>query len=207
MSEQEVEVKFYIQKLPLFEQHIRSIGAELVSARVHEINRRYDSPDGMLTRAHRVLRLRMDQRAMLTYKGPAEPGHPVSVRQEIEIEVSSFSAAEHLLEALGYQLVIMYEKYRTTYQLDDVRITLDEMPYGNFSELEGPNAESIQAVAEKVGLDWDARLVDSYLSMFTRLRADKKMSVRHLSFDEFKGVIITADDLGVRPAEFHGSPQ
>lgn len=207
MTEQEVEVKFYIQKLPLFEQHIRSIGAELVSARVHEINLRYDTPDGMLTRAHRVLRLRMDQRAMLTFKGPAEPGLPVSVRQEIEIEVSSFTTAEHLLEALGYQLVIMYEKYRTTYQLDNVRITLDEMPYGNFSELEGPNAESIQAVAEKVGLDWDARLVDSYLSMFTRLRTDKKLAVRHLSFDEFKGVIVTAGDLGVRPAEFHGSPQ
>jgi adenylate cyclase class 2 len=206
MTEQEVEVKFYVKKLPLFEQHIRSVGAELVSARVHEINRRYDTPDGALTRAHRVLRLRMDQRAMLTYKGPAEPGLPVSVRQEIEVEVSSFTSTEHLLEALGYQLVIMYEKYRTTYQLDNVRITLDEMPYGTFIELEGPDAESIQAVAEKTGLDWSARLVDSYLSLFTRLRTDRGLKVRHLTFDEFRGVIITPDDLGVRPAEFHSSP-
>jgi adenylate cyclase class 2 len=205
MSEQEVEVKFYIKKLPLFEQHIRSSGAELISARVHELNLRYDTPDGMLTRAHRVLRLRMDQRAMLTYKGPAEPGLPVSVRQEIEVEVSSFAGTEHLLEALGYQLVIMYEKYRTTYQLDNVRITLDEMPYGTFIELEGPDAESIQALAEKIHLDWEARLVDSYLSMFTRLRTEKGLKVRHLSFDEFKGIIVTPEDLGVKPAEFQGS--
>ncbi len=201
MSEQEIEVKFYIQKLPLFEQHIRANGAELVSARVHELNLRYDTPDGALTRAHRVLRLRMDQRAILTYKGPAEPGLAVSVRQEIEVEVSSFATTEHLLQALGYQVMIMYEKYRTTYQLDNVRVTLDEMPYGNFIELEGPDAESIQAVAGKVGLDWQARLVDSYLSMFTRLRAEKGLSVRHLSFDEFKGVKITPEDLKVRPAD------
>lgn len=110
---------------------------------MHEINLRYDTPEGSLTRAHRVLRLRLDQRAIMTYKGPAEPGHAVSVRQEIEIEVSNFTSASHLLEALGYQVMIMYEKQRATYLLHDVRITLDELPFGNFCELEGPDAEKI----------------------------------------------------------------
>lgn len=205
--EQEVEVKFYLHNLPAFEQRLRSIGAELIQPRVHEINLRYDTPDAALSRAHRVLRLRMEQRALLTYKGPAEPGQSVSVRQEIEIEVSNFTSASHLLEALGYQVIVMYEKQRTTYLLNNVRVTLDEMPYGTFIEIEGHDAASIQAVAESLQLDWDARVIDSYLQIFQHLREERKLPIHHLSFDDFKGITVSPSDLGVREADLSHSKQ
>lgn len=199
--EQEVEVKFYLSNLPAFEQRLKMAGAELIAPRVHELNLRYDTPDDALTRAHRVLRLRQDQRAIMTYKGPAEPGQPVSVRQEIEIEVSNFTSAAHLLEALGYQVMIMYEKQRTSYDLLNVRVTLDELPFGDFVEIEGPDAESIQAAAKVVDLDWNARSVESYLSLFTALKERTSYKIRHLSFDEFKGIRVTPEQLGVQAAD------
>jgi len=64
----------------------------------------------------------------------------------------------------------MYEKYRTSYKLDGVLVTLDEMPFGNFSELEGPDAESIRRVAEKLGVNWEARIADSYTALFAHLK-------------------------------------
>jgi adenylate cyclase, class 2 len=200
-QEQEVEVKFYLNNLRAFEQRLKATGAELYAPRVHEINLRYDTPEGSLTRAHRVLRLRQDQRAVLTYKGPAEPGRAVSIRPEIEVEVSNFTSASHILEALGYQVLIMYEKERTTYALRDVRITLDEMPYGTFCELEGPDAEKIQTVANELDLDWEARVVTSYLEIFANLRERSNLKVRHLSFDEFKNITITPEQMGVRAAD------
>ena len=52
---------------------------------------------------------------------------------------------------------MLYEKYRTTYSLGDVLVTLDEMPYGHFSEIEGPNAARLQEIAESLWLDWSLR--------------------------------------------------
>ncbi len=202
MSEQEVEVKFYLSNLPVLEQKLKLAGAELFQKRVHEINYRYDTPDGALTRAHRVLRLRQDQSAVLTYKGPAEPGQPVSVRQEIEVEVSSFTGAMHILEALGYQVSLVYEKERTTYLLHNVRVTLDEMPYGNFCEIEGSDAESIQLVANELGLDWNARTVESYMTLFNRVRENRRLTMHNLTFADFRGVQVAPADLGVNAADF-----
>ena len=36
-------------------------------------------------------------------------------------------------KSLGYVISMIYEKYRTTYELDGVLVTLDEMPCGDFA--------------------------------------------------------------------------
>lgn len=200
-KDQEVEVKFYINNLNALEQRLKNLKAELFQQRVHEINYRYDLPDGTLTRGQRVLRLRQDQHAVLTYKGPAEPGQPVSVRREIEVEVSSFNSTKNILEALGYEISIMYEKQRTTYSMQDIHVTLDEMPYGNFIELEGPDAGSIQAMAAELGLDWDARVLGSYLGLFAQVKEKLNLEAKHLTFSEVGPLKISAVDLGVRAAD------
>jgi adenylate cyclase class 2 len=137
---QEQEAKFFLTRLPALEVRLKDAGARLKHARVFESNLRFDLPDGSLTRQRQVLRLRQDERIRLTYKGPMEAGREVSARTEIEVEVSSFDNTRVLLEALGYRVSVMYEKYRTTYDLGSCEVTLDEMPYGDFAEIEGPGA-------------------------------------------------------------------
>ena len=78
-------------------------------------------------------------------------------RLELEVVVSDFATTQRLLEALGYQISLVYEKYRSIYELQRVHVTLDEMPFGAFVELEGPDGATIQAVAQRLGLDWAAR--------------------------------------------------
>jgi adenylate cyclase class 2 len=87
----------------------------------------------------------------------------VRLRQEIEFTVSDFEAARRFLEALGYHVALMYEKYRTTYDLEGVHITLDKMPYGNFIEIEGPDPASIRRINEQLGLDWEQRVPATHL--------------------------------------------
>lgn len=180
---QEQEAKFYISNRPALEQKLLALRAELTHARVFESNLRFDLPDGSLSARRQVLRLRQDERARLTLKGPAEIGSEVSTRPEIEFEVSSFDNARALLEALGYRLSVMYEKYRTTYALGSCEVTVDEMPYGDFAEIEGPGAATIHAVADLLGLAWETRSAESYLMLFSRLRA-AGLSAQNLSFSE-----------------------
>jgi adenylate cyclase class 2 len=200
-GEQELEVKFYVRDLLPFENRLIELGAILQQPRTHEINLRFDTQDQSLTRSYKVLRLRQDQQARLTYKGPGELMEGVRARREIEFSVSDFKAARSFLEALGYQVSFMYEKFRTTYDLDNVLVTLDEMPYGNFLELEGPDPRSILLTSKKLALLWETRIVDSYTLLFDRLRQNLKLTFRDLNFANFEGLLISPDMLDIAYAE------
>jgi predicted adenylyl cyclase CyaB len=196
---QEIEAKFFVKDLGKVEARLLELGARLLRPRLLELNLRYDRPDGSLRREHRVLRLRQSDDSRLTYKGPSSIVDGAMSRQEIEFSVGDFEAAKAFLEALDYQIIAMYEKYRTTYELETseafgdfgslkVLIMLDELPYGNFVEIEGPDAVSIHIAADCLGLKWEAAIAESYLALFERLRGRLGFTFRDLTFENFAGL-------------------
>jgi adenylate cyclase class 2 len=200
MNEKELEVKFYLHDSRNVTNRLLLAGAKLAHMRTFERNLRFDTPERSLTAQHRVLRLRQDSQVRITYKGPAQADEAVSVRKEIECTVDDFETAQHLLEALGYEISVQYEKYRTTFVYKQLEIVFDEMPYGHFLEIEGPDAESIRQFAIMIGLNWDARIIESYLTIFERLR-QKGLQADHLTFDLLAGKSFRASDLGLKPGD------
>lgn len=200
-SDQELEVKFYLKTLTGLENRLKALDARLVQPRVYEENLRYDTPDMQLTRSLRVLRLRRDNQSILTYKGPGLEIDGVRQRQELEFTVGDFEMAKALLAALGYQVNVIYEKYRAIYDLGPVHITLDEMPYGFFAEIEGPDGKIIQETARRLNLNWETRIIDSYMVMFGRVKTSLGLAFRDLTFGNFKGLDVPASALGVHLAE------
>jgi adenylate cyclase class 2 len=196
----ELEVKFYLSKRGTLEAKLNSMG-QVIAPRVHEVNLRFDTPDFSLTTSGRLLRLRQDSRARITYKGEGSDEGGARLRKELEFTVSDFDTAKALFEALGYQVYTMYEKYRTTYKVGNVEVALDEMPTGDFLEIEGPDSESIRGTANLLGLNWEARILDSYTMLFEHLRERLGFEFRDLSFDNFKGMEISPEDLGVMIAD------
>lgn len=201
MQDQELEVKYLLADLKALEKRLQALGARQVVARTHEINLRFDTPDGSLEQNMQVLRLRRDRAVHLTYKGPAASQQGVRVRKEIEFTVEDFDKARRFLEALGYQVALMYEKYRTTYTMGGVEIVLDELPYGDFIEIEGTEPEAIHSVNDSLRLDWERRAPESYITLFKSLQARRGFSFRDLSFDNFSSLKITPADLDLRPAD------
>ncbi len=200
-EDRELEAKFALTSLEKLTRKLVALGARVVQPRVLETNLRFDTPQRKLLADHRVLRLRKDERVRLTYKGPAQAGQEVGVRQEIEFEVDDFEAARRFFEALGYDVVMVYEKYRTTYALGEVEVMLDEMPYGLFAEIEGATADQIHRAALQLGLNWDARAAVSYQELFFRLRDAFNLPVKYLTFDEFQPYTFTPADFGLKPAD------
>jgi len=198
---QETEAKFYVQDLKKNQAQLNDLGAQLLQGRVLEMNIRFDLPDASLRSERRVLRLRRDTEAKLTYKGGNKNVKGVLSRQEIEFVVEDFEKAKQFLEALGYQQVFYYEKYRTTYGLDKTSIMLDELPYGNFVEIEGETEETIRSLSEKLHLNWDAAIERSYSALFEVVHKSMNLSFRELSFDNFANLKVDASDLGVLAAD------
>jgi len=197
----EIEVKFYLSDKKSFEDRLRQVGAQLAHKRVFEANYRFDTPDLQLSHEHRVLRLRQDEDLIITYKGPSFLLDGATAREEIEFHVSDFDAARRLLEALGYKEIVRYEKWRTTYLLDGLEITLDEMPFGCFTEIEGGDSTQIQRTAARLALDWSARINASYMMLFEQVKMSKKVDITNLTFDAFRALPVSAEDLGVQIAD------
>ncbi|MBN2046319.1 MAG: class IV adenylate cyclase [Anaerolineaceae bacterium] len=200
----EIEGKWMVADLSALERTLKQFGAVLIQPRVFENNLRFDTPDGSLTQTYQVLRLRQDTHARMTYKGPNNLSSPVNQRTEIEFNVSDFNAALALLQALGYQIVRRYEKYRTTYAWQTCHIMLDEMPYGLFLEIEGESIDSIHQAAEALDLRWEAQTHLSYLLLFEQYCQVSGQSLPHLTFDAFNHLEITPDQLGLSYADRNG---
>lgn len=198
---QEIEAKFYVQDLSRIRTRLQALEARLSQERVHETNIRFDLPDASLRSEGRVLRLRRDTEARLTYKSAGINDQGVLNRTEIEFVVENFEKAKQFLEALGYRKLIYYEKYRTTYEFDQCHIMLDEMPYGNFVEIEGDSVESIRGIADHLNLNWDVTVPTSYSVLFEHIKQSRKLPFPDISFENFAGIQITPADLEVTPAD------
>jgi adenylate cyclase, class 2 len=192
----EQEVKFHLSDPKAFENRLISLGARLKQPRILETNLRFDTPDRRLSGSFQVLRLRQDKVCRLTWKGAGNPAGEVSAREELEIEVSDLNTARAILEGLGFGIMLIYEKYRRAYMLGDVEISMDEMPFGNFCEIEGPDVASIRNTAELLGLDWAKRSTLSYLALFSNLKTKLGLSMRDMTFDNFRDIKVEFNDIG-----------
>jgi adenylate cyclase class 2 len=199
-SDTELEVKFYLAKRKAMQAKLGQLG-QVIAPRVHEINLRFDTPDFSLTSTGRLLRLRLDSRARVTYKGTGSVEGGARLRQELEFTVSDFETARKLFEALGYQIYTMYEKFRTTYKLGNVEVALDELPTGDFLEIEGPDSGSIREIASSLDLNWNARILESYTMLFEHLREGLGFTFRDLSFANFEGIKVSPNMMSIMIAD------
>ncbi|HLO14591.1 MAG TPA: class IV adenylate cyclase [Anaerolineales bacterium] len=200
-SGQETEGKFYIHDLNRIRERLEELDARVIQERVLEMNLRFDLPDGSLRAQGRVLRLRRDTGAKLTYKGGSKNTQGLLSRQEIEFVVGDFEKAKQFLEALGYQQVFYYEKYRTTYELDKTQIMLDELPYGDFVEIEGEAEITIHDLSKRLQLNWDAAIDRSYSALFEQVRKNMKLPFGDLSFTNFTNIEVDPSQLEVAAAD------
>ena len=183
----ETEVKFYIDDMTACRERVLGLGAHS-QGRVFESNLRLDDASGTLRATGRLLRLRQERRALLTVKRPIpnQPDGQFKVREELEVEVSDLEVARQILEALGFTVVQRYEKWRETLHWGELLFCLDEMPYGDFLELEGP-PELIRQACDQLQLAWSQRILENYLAIFERLCRSLKLPATELSFERFAG--------------------
>jgi adenylate cyclase class 2 len=207
-NQQETEVKFLVFDLAKIEARLRELKAKVFSPRTIEINLRFDNSNGDFERTGRVLRLRKDDLARLTYKGNSQNIEGALSRREIEFAVDDFDSAKQFIEALGYEVAFIYEKYRTTYEisltsptgLTSLKIMLDELPYGYFIEIEG-KLEMLRPIADELGLDWNKAVPTSYHALFARLCEARGFKLRDLTFENFKEIKVSPKDMMIEYAE------
>ncbi len=155
----EIEIKLKVEALAPIRARLAECGGELAS-HVLETNHIFDRADRSLLHADQGLRVRAvssretSQRpsATLTFKGPRQAGD-VKTRPELEVTIGDARTTCAILEALGYECVVRFEKRRETWRLDTCRVELDELPnLGSFVEIEGPSQDAVERARTTLGL-------------------------------------------------------
>jgi adenylate cyclase class 2 len=196
-GQSEIEVKLHVPDLEAVAARLDALGAVLEKPRLHEYNIRYENAAGTLTEQKIILRLRRDDGVRLTYKAPQAPDaivRGIHDRFEAETDVGDFATMNTILTRLGFQPFMVYEKYRTTYTYRGAEVVLDEMPFGNFVEVEG-DEPTINRVIAELDLDAVPRIPYSYGQLFERVKAALNLSLRDLTFENFREVHVPADVL------------
>jgi adenylate cyclase class 2 len=201
MENKEREIKLYIRDLSALADRLRVCGADLTRPRMLERNLRLDTEDHALKQAGRLLRIRQDDHVRITYKENVQVEDGVITRTELEFIADDLAVATKLFEALGYKVVVRYEKYRQEYRLGDVKVMLDELPYGDFIEIEAPNKALIDGVVQMLGLDRSCGIGTNYLGLLEIVKKNLDLNFRDLTFDNFDGLTVSPADLGVQPAD------
>ena len=215
----ETEVKLRISDVRAFHRALKRLGARHVgagSARVHEENVIFDTPQGGLAKHGQLLRIRTEtrelqgkskraapkQRVVLTFKQPparaADAGTESAgqgsykVREEIELEVADPGNLRKIFEGLGMSGWFRYEKYRTTFALPASKA----WARGLLIELDetpiGTFAElegptqAIDRAAEELGFSKRDYVLKNYLLLYMEECRRKGEEPRHMLFAGLK---------------------
>lgn len=179
----EIETKFPCQSLEDVLARLDANGAVQLMARTFEHNLLLDTVERTLFARGWRLRLRQigDQR-ILTFKRTQKLENGIAYREEIESDFSDLDNMQLIFSRLGYEPYFIYEKYRQVYQLDGTKVMVDETPIGLYVEIEGADEASIHAVSDKLGLDWESRIDQSYQALFADWAAASDYDGAHMVF-------------------------
>ncbi len=179
----EIEIKLRITDIPELLRKIKKLHV-IPQPRLREQNILYDTPQSHLRRRKMLLRLRIEtpanhhapanpakERVILTSKAPPQPqrnNRPsrYKIRAERE-QVASISSRQYAkaLTSLGFRPAFRYDKFRTTFRLQDLHLDLDETPAGVYLELEG-TPKAIDRAAKALGFAKDQYLRATYWDLY-----------------------------------------
>jgi len=86
-----------------------------------------------------------------------------------------------ILENLGFKKVLIMEKYREKWQLKNVEIAIDKLPFGIFMEIEG-NQKAIEETAKILGLDLKTRITSTYWDLWKEFSKEKSIKDENIIF-------------------------
>jgi len=184
----ELEYKFWVKDRKSLIK-ILDGGASSKKPRQYQKSVMFDNPAGIMQTTDGRIRVRTlggSGYKTLTYKKPLSPQN--GAKREIEYEVSfqdRNGQVEKILAAMEFHPKTSYERYQTKWEVDGVKVTLDEYPFADVIEIEGKK-ESIERLAQKLGFNPADGLTKPIDTLFQEWRKERGLPFKsHMRFNDF----------------------
>ena len=171
---QRSEIKLEVKDVQKFINLLRKKGAVHLGDTM-ETTYRYDTPNEDLAKKGVFLRLRSGFSNTLTVKKKLTNSNKnYRVRDDVTLEVDNINKAREVIKTLGYTYERIMEKYRVEWQYKRTKITIDELPFGIYSEIVGEQ-DQIKAVCKDLGLDFSSAITETYWGVFKEISEEKNI--------------------------------
>jgi len=142
---------------------------------------RMDTPDHCLEKQGTFLRVRTGNKNIVTLKKKIKTDGDVFERRELETEVKDPELLADIFTNLGFTKRFIMEKYRIDYEYKNTKISLDELPFGVFVEIEGEPAD-IKNVGNELNLDLSNKIVVTYWDLFEKYKKKTNLKGENIVF-------------------------
>ncbi len=168
----EIEKKYRLNKSQrvAIERRLRSMSVTPGELE-HEENTIYRG--GRLDLGGCALRLRrVNGRAYLTFKRRLPSNLAIKHQEEHEVTVTDPDGMDWILRSLGFRPALVYEKRRTRWDVQSVKVVIDELPFGLFMEIEA-SVKEIKRTEKLLGAESIPAVMETYPTMTAKFGREK----------------------------------
>jgi adenylate cyclase, class 2 len=144
---------------------------------------RFEKNDGSLEKAGIFVRLKSGFSNKITMEKKIKTRSDVFQREEIETKIEDIENMRKILNNLGLIKEFIMEKYRVSWKYMGTEITLDEMPFGYFVEIEG-SENKIWRVVEYLELNKLDKITVTYWDIFEDFKKEHNIKTDHIQFQK-----------------------
>lgn len=188
----ETEVKIKIENFDKFLSDLISKGA-VFKGKDFQKTIRMDTPNFDLEKRKMFLRVRSGLGNTVTLKIRKEENKNYKIRNEHETKVGDINMMVKIFSILGFSKSFIFEKYRADFKHKNVKISLDELPFGIYAEFEG-NEKDINLTLKEFGFNKNKRIISTYWFLFDEYNKEHNLTGKHIIFPKyFKSKIMQTD--------------
>ena len=168
--ETEFEAKFYPVNKEEYRKKLKSVGAKLTVPE-RKMRRVIADTNANPNLNCDYIRVRDEGNLVrLSAKITANEGGQVGDQKEDDVVVADFDKTKKVLEDAGLKFNRYQETLREEWEFDGATITIDTWPgLETYSEIETNSEEKVKEIAEKLGFDWDKKILTPAAEVFAKV--------------------------------------
>ena len=177
----EQEVKFEVPNIKNILKKLKEIGATEIATDFQRAIRFETENDDLLSKGM-FLRVRSGHGDVITLKRKiSEDNADFKEREEIETKVEDLAKMRKIINYLGFTKEFIFEKYRSNWKYKGAEISVDELPFGNYLEIES-TPELINEIAKDLELDNKYRKALTYWDLFEKYKKANNLTGDNIVF-------------------------
>jgi adenylate cyclase class 2 len=182
-SQIETELKFQTTDPKKVLSVLLASGAKIISNNKQKTVR-FDTTNHDLENKGVFIRVRAEgEENTITLKEKIGNDETVRQRKETEFKIEDLDKMSYIIEKLGFDYVLIMEKYRIELTYKNSHVCIDEMPFGFYVEIEGEEAE-INAITQELGFKPEEKIIVTYWDLFEDWKKEKNIQTDNIVFQE-----------------------
>jgi GTP cyclohydrolase II len=196
-NDMELEIKFLISsdKVSSIKEEILKIPNISYEGKFYEKVTMYDNVSKSMDKEDARLRVKQisaeknsqESKVEFSYKRRIKADGGIKQEEEVETDFETdITSFVKIVNKMGYQPTTSYERYRETYLTRDIKVTLDQFPFGYILEVEG-NEDNIKKICNLLNLDFKKSYPLSCDDVYVDLCKKKNIKIKdHILFDDLE---------------------